>query len=95
VDLAYLAYQDALRQPVEPQLAYRDDMIWVDWQRDMRAAFDYRRKGQLSIGQWLGSLRGEKMWAIYSRDDPGPGAAFTVALLGKMWERIKGAAIRR
>jgi len=95
VDLAYLAYQDALRQPVEPQLAYRDDVIWVDWQRDLRAALDYRRKGELSMWQWLGSLRGEKMWAIYSRDDWRPGAAFTVALLGKMWERVRGAASRR
>ena len=95
VDLAYLAYNDALGQPVEPQLDYRDDVIWVDWQRDLRAALDYRRKGELSIPQWLGSLRGEKMWAIYSRDDWKPGAAFTLALLGKMWERIRGAAIRR
>jgi len=95
VDLAHIAYRDALRQPVEPQLDYRDDVLWVDWQRDLRAALDYRSKGQLSLGQWLGSLRGEKMWAIYSRDDWGPGAAFTVALLAKMWDRIKGATIRR
>ncbi len=95
VDLAHLAYRDALQLPVEPQLAYRDDVLWVDWQRDLRAALDYRRKGELSIPQWLGSLRGEKMWAIYSRDDWRPGAAFTVLLVGKMWERIKGAAVRR
>ena len=95
VDLAYIAYRDALQQPVEPELAYRDDVIWVDWQRDLRAAIDYRRQGELSIPQWLGSLQGEKMWAIYSRDDWGPGAAFTVALLGKMWERIRSKGSRR
>jgi D-aspartate ligase len=95
VDLAHIAYRDTLRQPVEPQLDYRDGVLWVDWQRDLRAAIEYRRKGELSLGQWLRSLRGEKMWAVYDKEDWAPGAAFTVALLGKMWERIKGATIRR
>jgi D-aspartate ligase len=88
VDLPYIAYRDALRQPVEPQVSYRENVIWIDWQRDARAAILYRRNGQLSLGQWLGSLRGEKMWAIYSRDDWRPGMAFTGLLLQRLWGRV-------
>lgn len=89
VDLPYLAYRDALRLPVEPQLRYRDEVIWIDWQRDVRAAIEYWRKGQLSFGQWLRSLRGEKMWAIYSKDDWRPGAAFTLDLARSGRDRIR------
>lgn len=88
VDLPYIAYCDALHLPVEPQLTYRDDVIWMDWQRDVRAAIAYWREGRLSFAQWLCSLRGEKMWAIYSRDDWRPGAAFTFGLVRKMWDRL-------
>lgn len=88
VDLPYLAYCDALHLLVEPQLTYRDEIIWIDWQRDVRAAIEYWRKGQLSFGQWLRSLRGEKMWAIYSREDWRPGVAFTLDLVGLLWDRI-------
>lgn len=89
VDLPYIAYRDALHLPIEPQLKYRDEVIWIDWQRDIRAAIAYWRKGQLTLGQWLRSLRGEKMWAIYSKEDWRPGAAFTFSLVRKMWDRIK------
>jgi D-aspartate ligase len=92
VDLAYVAYRDALRLPVEPVFHYRQGVIWVDWQRDLRAAIEYRHKGELSFGDWLRSLRGEKMWAIYSKDDWRPGAAFTLDLLHKLWDRLVGTA---
>jgi predicted ATP-grasp superfamily ATP-dependent carboligase len=70
--------------PVEPQLRYREGVIWVDWQRDVRAAFAYWQKGQLSVGRWLRSLQGEKMWAVYSADDWRPGVAFTIGLVSKL-----------
>jgi D-aspartate ligase len=90
VDLAYIAYRDALRLPVEQVCDYREGVIWVDWQRDLRAAIEYRRKGELTFGEWLRSLRGEKMWAIYSRDDWRPGVAFTVGLAKTLWRRLRG-----
>jgi D-aspartate ligase len=89
VDLPYIAYRDALHLPIEPQLRYRDEVVWIDWQRDVRAAIAYWRKGQLTLGQWLRSLQGEKMWAIYSKGDWRPGVAFTFSLIRKMWDRIK------
>ncbi len=88
VDLPYLAYRDAQCLPVEPQLSYRAGVAWIDWQRDVRASLAYWRRGQLSLAEWLQSLRGEKMWAIYSRDDWRPGAAFTLTLARRLGERI-------
>ncbi len=90
VDLPWLAYRDTLHLPVEPQTAWREGVIWLDWQRDLRAALEYWRRGLLSPGGWLRSLRGEKMWAIYSRRDWGPGAAFTFSLIRKLWRRVSG-----
>lgn len=88
VDLAYLAYCDAINFPVEPVRSYEENIIWVDWQRDTRAAIDYKKKGQLTAAEWLSSLRGKKMWAIYSMDDWRPGAAFTIRLIGKLFNRL-------
>ena len=88
VDTPYIAYCDTLHLAVEPQLTYREDVIWVDWQRDMRAFWMYNKQGQLTLGQWLRSLRGEKMWAIYSGDDWRPGVAFSIHLLRLLWSRL-------
>lgn len=91
VDNPFIAYCDALRLPVEPQPTYREGVIWFDWQRDLRAFWMYHKRGQLTLGQWLRSLRGEKMWAIYSRDDWRPGVAFTIDLIRAFWTRIVSA----
>jgi predicted ATP-grasp superfamily ATP-dependent carboligase len=88
VDTPYIAYRDTLHLAVEPQLTYREDVIWVDWQRDIRAFWMYNKQGQLTLGQWLRSLRGEKMWAIYCRDDWRPGVTFSSHLLRLLWTRI-------
>ncbi len=95
VDLPYVAYRDALELPVNRLPAYRDNVIWLDWQRDVRAALAYRSRGELSLGAWLRSLRGEKMVAIYSRDDWRPGVAFTWALVQRSWERLRGSTSDR
>lgn len=88
IDLPYIAYQDTLQLPVEPQLKYREGVIWVDCQRDVRAFWMYRKQGQLRLRQWLRSLRGEKMCAIYSWDDWRPGAAYTIQMLKLFLSRL-------
>jgi predicted ATP-grasp superfamily ATP-dependent carboligase len=92
VDNPYLAYCDALGLPVEPQRTYPEGIIWVDWQRDVRVFWLLRKQGKLTLRQWLQSLRGEKMWAVYSGDDWRPGLAFTVHLVQefgrRVWRRI-------
>jgi len=90
VDTPYIAYADALGLEPEHQYAYREGIIWWDWQRDLRALYMYRRLRQLTFRQWLRSLRGEKMHAIYSCEDWRPGVAFTVELAFKFFRRLAG-----
>jgi hypothetical protein len=52
----------------------------------------YHKHGRLTLSQWLQSLRGEKMWAIYSREDWKPGLAFTFNMLQGMWSVIRSGA---
>jgi D-aspartate ligase len=92
VDTPYVAYRDTLHMPVEPQRTYRENVIWVDWQRDLRAFWMYHKQERLTLSQWLRSLRGEKMWAIYSKEDWKPGVAFTFNMLQDMWSVIRSGA---
>jgi predicted ATP-grasp superfamily ATP-dependent carboligase len=89
IDIPYIAYCDALGWPVQAQQDYRENVIWVDMQRDIRAFVIYHRRRQLSIGGWLQSLRGEKDWAVYSRDDWKPALVATTKLLERPWSRVK------
>jgi len=89
VDLPFLAYCDSLELPIEPQLTYKEGVLWVDFQRDFRAALEYIRAGELSLLDWVKSLRGNKMVAIYDRDDWRPGIIFTLILFKKMILRMR------
>ncbi len=88
VDTAYIAYRDTLHLPVEPHLKYREGVNWVELQRDIRAFWMYRQRGELTFGQWLRSLRGETMWATYSWEDWRPGVASTLSLLWAFAKRM-------
>lgn len=72
VDLPWAAYQDAIGQPVEPRHTYPEGVIWVDYYRDLRAFLTYRRLGKMTFGEWMRSLRGEKMVGTFTWDDPLP-----------------------
>ena len=48
VDIPYISYCDALGLPVEPQHDYRENIAWIDLQRDVRAFLIYRKKNQIS-----------------------------------------------
>jgi predicted ATP-grasp superfamily ATP-dependent carboligase len=85
VNLAHIAYRDALGLPVEPKLHYRTGVKWVSFQRDLSAFKLYRRQRKLSTWQWLRTLAGEKMWAVFAWDDLAP---FLKSAPGYVWERL-------
>lgn len=87
VDLAQIAYKDAIGIEVEPISTYKEGVIWIDIQRDIRSAIANNQKGNLSIRDWLKSLRGEKMWAVYSKQDWKPGFIFTLLLIKNIFKR--------
>lgn len=89
IDIPYIAYRDALGLPVEPQHNYRDGVLWIDFQRDVRVFLIKRRRRLISLGAWLRSLRGKKDWAIYSPDDWKPALMATAELLERLWNFAK------
>lgn len=69
IDIPFIAYSDALGREVEPQFKYRENVRWIDFQRDVRAFIIYHRRKQLSFGGWLRSYFHEKDWAFFTPDD--------------------------
>jgi D-aspartate ligase len=89
VDIPYTAYCDALDIPVKPRLDFRENVAWIDLQRDIRAFLIYRRRGEIDLKTWLTSLRGEREGSAFSFDDMTPAAAAAMKLLERPWKKIK------
>jgi predicted ATP-grasp superfamily ATP-dependent carboligase len=89
IDIPYIAYCDALDWQVESQSQYRKDVLWIDFQRDVRAFIILNQRKQLSFKTWLKSFSGEKEWAIYSRDDWKPALTSFWILLERPRKSIK------
>jgi predicted ATP-grasp superfamily ATP-dependent carboligase len=73
VELVYTAYCEAAGLPLP---AARDQRYvgakWMDLRRDLQAALVARRRGTLTVREWLRWVRGPKAHAIWSRRDPAP-----------------------
>ena len=73
VELVYTAYCDAVGLPLPVAREQRYvGAKWLDLRRDAQAAFVARRRGELTVAEWLASLRGPKAHAIWSSRDPKP-----------------------
>ncbi len=72
VDLPYIAYQDILFKPVQRVFAYKQGVKWINLTTDIRAFWEYRRRGQLGLGRWLASLMGVRSHAYFAWDDLAP-----------------------
>lgn len=84
VDTASVAYLDAIGTELPEPRRGRTGVRWVSISRDIRAAFWYRNEGLLSATSWLKSLAGEKVWAVFSWDDPLP----VIVASGRFWLRL-------
>lgn len=73
VELLYTMYCDSVGLPLP---AARVQMYtgakWMHLRRDLQSALYYRRQGQLTVRDWLRSVRGKKTYALFSWTDPGP-----------------------
>ncbi len=86
VALHYTAYCDAAGLPLPPNRTQTyTGARWIHLLRDMQTSAHYLRSGQLTVRQWLSSLRGRKAYAVFSLRDPRP-------FLGAIVEGLRGAA---
>jgi predicted ATP-grasp superfamily ATP-dependent carboligase len=74
VDLPWIAYRRLIgREPTEaPPPPFRRDVQYVNEEWDAQAFAALRRSGELTLVDWLRSLRGTRAWALFAWDDPLP-----------------------
>ena len=73
VELVYTMYCDAIQRPLPRNRIQRYRGVkWIHIRRDFQSALFYYRRGDLSLGEWLRSWRGEKGYAIFAWNDLAP-----------------------
>ena len=73
VELLYAMYAETLGLPLPAGLEQRySGAKWIYLRQDIRSAFYYWRRGELSLRDWASSMRGRKVDAVLSWSDPGP-----------------------
>ncbi|HEX6248367.1 MAG TPA: hypothetical protein VFZ64_10890 [Nocardioidaceae bacterium] len=93
VELVHTAYCDALGLPLPQNREQRYvGAKWLDLRRDAQAATVARRRGTLTMTEWLRWVRGPKAHAIWSPRDPKP---FVVDLVQASATGIRAVARAR
>ncbi len=86
VELLLTAYNDAMGLPLPARRTqtYRNAK-WIHLRRDTQAAWCAWKAGDLTIRDWLRSLRGVNSFAVWSLRDPAP-------FFMDLWQTLKAAA---
>lgn len=88
VDLPWIAFADAIGEKVDPVTQWRTGVKWLWLSEDVWAA----RSLGLGAREWLASLRGERVGAVYAADDPLPALVdagrFVSSTLGRRLRRF-------
>jgi len=90
VDLLYAMYCDTLgwSLPTNLEQKYRG-VKWMYLRRDFQSALYYWRRGDLTLGEWLRSWRGQKTDALFSWTDPLPFWVDLRRAIGTLVSRIR------
>ncbi len=88
VNLPYIAFRDAIGDCPSPVKDWIDNVVWVHLAEDVAAALELRRRGRLSIGEWLKTLQGKRVHAIFARDDLKPVFAFYNGYIKRKLRRL-------
>lgn len=94
VNLPRLAYADLVGEPVMFAGNWDTKTRWLSFGNDVRTFLrGYRPSGALGAGAWLRSLRGRKIYDVFSWDDPLPWAASSLnyvrAVGARLWQALR------
>ena len=92
MEMMYTVYCDHVGLPLPVERSVRwPGAKWICWRTDLCSALSYYRRGQLSLGDWLRSVRGRRWEAEFHWNDPGPFLCYLRAAI----RRRRSAASRR
>jgi D-aspartate ligase len=91
VNLPLIAYRDAIGEKQEPVTDWQDGVIWLWMEMDFSAARQLRKLGRLTYRQWLRSIRGKRVHAIFAGDDLRPCINYYAGFVGQQFEKILNA----
>jgi predicted ATP-grasp superfamily ATP-dependent carboligase len=95
VNLPLAAYRHLTGLPAERRGDYRTDVRWLDLYGDLKAFWsDYRPSGAYTIGSYLRSLRGPKVFHLFAPSDPLPLLLSGWSLLAARARRIRDRPAR-
>lgn len=76
VNISYITYLDAIGKKYEKQIIPNKNVKWLFFFEDLLSSFQSILKRDLSLKEWLNSLKGYKEYSLFARDDPLPFVIF-------------------
>jgi predicted ATP-grasp superfamily ATP-dependent carboligase len=98
IDFPYLAYRELAGEDVTPVEAERRCVKWIHFGEDLSTVLGrngYLASGEWRRGDWLRSLRGDKTYAVFARDDMKPFLKSVFELLSRIVTRIARSCFGR
>jgi predicted ATP-grasp superfamily ATP-dependent carboligase len=90
VNLAYIAYRDALGEPPSPIRSEVEGRCWVMLPIDLLMTPPEIVRGHVSLRSWVDSLRRIAATGVFSRDDPRPGWRYLVQRVRRPLRAVGG-----
>tara|TARA_R110002072_G_scaffold302503_1_gene485961 strand:+ start:4456 stop:5559 length:1104 start_codon:yes stop_codon:yes gene_type:complete len=88
VDLPYLYYCDVVGLEPPPVISVNLGMKWSCFEWDLKSFLEHRRRGELTLRGWRASLRGQRVFAYYARDDMKPFMVAGVRFVQRLIRRV-------
>jgi len=88
VNLPFIAYQDAIGKELQPVTDWQDGVTWLWLSMDASAAYQLRKLGKITYWQWLRSIRGKRVHAIFAGDDLRPPIQFYARYIKHQFSKI-------
>ena len=83
IDLPYLLYQDTIGEEMEVPISFKQ-IKWVRLTTDIPTVFLEIAKGKMKMSEYMASMRGKKVDAVLSFDDPLPFIA-EILMIPYLW----------
>ena len=86
INLVLMAYLDAISDEPDYEEDYKAGVKWIHFLNDLRSVMEMLRNKEITILEWLSSLRMISDWAYFSTDDSLPWMLHPMFTLRKLME---------